>query len=396
MSDSQRPASADFPRSEYEDRFRRLRNSLQKAQLDAVLITSEHNHRYLSGHRSRRWDFATCPLASVYPSTGEPFIVCDAFEARNIARSSWITDIRLCESPRTRLDSFMRTIRDSLQERGLARGRIGAELGFMQRLGVPVSDWEALRRSMQDARFCDAGPILWSLREIKSPLELDVMRRALSLTDAARQKVFDALRPGMSEHEVTQEVYAQLAREGSEPGGYVMAKHLDAPAADEARAFEAGDIIYIDAGGVTKGYAADCCRSVALQRVDSRTAEGFRMLWDLQHEVLDAVKAGVLVRSIVALYDRQLKRLANYTSGIQVGSLANFVGHGIGMEVCEPPNLIAEDGEYILKEGSTLMVEPSFRWGNDWYITEEAVMVTSDGYELLSVPAPREIPIIQG
>jgi hypothetical protein len=42
----------------------------------------------------------------------------------------------------------------------------------------------------------------------------------------------------------------------------------------------------------------------------------------------------------------------------------------------------------------TLMVEPSFRWDDDWYITEEAVVVTAEGYHLLSTPAPREIPII--
>src|SRR5207247_1418537 len=143
---------------------------------------------------------------------------------------------------------------------------------------IPLSDWEWLRQSLKHASFHDCSRILWSLREIKSPLELDVMRRALAITDAARKKVYDALECGKSEHEVTQEVYAQLARMGSEPGGYVVARHLDAPTADEDRAFEAGDIIYIDAGGVIKGYAADCCRSVALQRLDPHRAKGFRML----------------------------------------------------------------------------------------------------------------------
>ena len=65
----------------------------------------------------------------------------------------------------------VRRLADLIREAGLDRGRIGAELGAEQRLGVTQDEFGALRDALPDARIVDAAPLLWRLRMIKSPAE---------------------------------------------------------------------------------------------------------------------------------------------------------------------------------------------------------------------------------
>jgi Xaa-Pro aminopeptidase len=384
----------DLPMREYEDRRERLSRAMLKSGLDGLLVTSQYNHRYLTGHWSRRWIFSTTPIASIYAPNEEAIIICDKFEEAQVAATSWVTQVRSYPMPLTRIDPYTNLIRDGLLTLGLEHGRIGAELGTMQRLGMPFLDFDRLRSSMPTAVFIDASSLLWELRLIKSDNELEVMRRAISLTDAARECVYAGFKEGQTEFELTQLLYAELATLGSEPGGYVIAKHLDASSAQPERPFQPGDVLYIDAGGIFRGYVADCCRSVAVNRLNDGRREGFRMLWEVQQEALGAVKAGVSVEEVIDAYRTLLRRLQEKHAEIRLGSLPGFIGHGIGMEVCEPPNLIEPEKEVILEEGMALMIEPSFGWREDWYINEEPVVVTSTGYTLLGAPAPREIRII--
>jgi Xaa-Pro aminopeptidase len=387
-------ATLDFPLEEYRERLTRLRQYLKESGLDGLLVTTEITHRYLSGHRSRRWINVNSPMASIYTSTGDALIVCDRFEENQVAATSWISHVYSYPPLAARIDSFMKQIRESLTTVGLDRGRIGAELGIMQRLGIPLVDFEWLRSSLPNAVFVDASEILWRLRSIKSRRELEAMREANALTDAAREQVYANLEPPKTEFGITQAMYAELARLGSEPGGYVVARHMDTPIPQVERVFQPGDILYIDAGAVVRGCVADCCRSVALNRVSDQRREGFRMLWDVQQEALRPVKAGESVRTVIDAYEAELRRLDKIHSDFRWGSLSGFIGHGIGMNAGEPPMLVEGEGDVVLEEGMTLMIEPSFGWREDLYINEEPIVVTSNGYDLLGVIAPREIRIV--
>jgi Xaa-Pro aminopeptidase len=288
----------------------------------------------------------------------------------------------------------MKNVESILSAMGLNKALIGAELGTMQRLGIPFADFERLRRSMPHALFVDASQLLWRLRSVKSQCELDAMREAIDLTNRARENVYTNLGDGMTERGVTQAVTAELARLGSEPGGYVIARHLDSPLPQHDRLFRSGEVLYIDAGAVVRGYVADCCRCVALGRIDEQRREGFQLLWEVQQAALRPVKAGERIAAISSAYRTEIKRFRNLYSEIKFGSLSDYIGHGIGMEVCEPPSLCEAEGNVVLQEGATLMIEPSFGWRDDFYINEEPIVVTAKGYELLGTQAPRDLRVV--
>jgi Xaa-Pro aminopeptidase len=285
----------------------------------------------------------------------------------------------------------MKYLESVLASMGLSKCRIGAELGTMQKLGIPFQDFERLRSSMPNALFVDASDLLWRLRSVKSCRELEAMREAIALTDRARDSVYRNLGVGMTELGVTQAMTAELARLGSEPGGYVVARHLDSPVPQHDRLFRAGEVLYIDAGAVVRGYVADCCRCVALQRMDELRREGFQILWEIQQAALRQVRAGQRPVAIIHAYRAAVERFKNIHPDIQFGTLSDYIGHGIGMEVCEPPSLGGAESHAVLEEGMTLMIEPSFARREDFYINEEPIVVTETGYELLGPLAPREI-----
>src|SRR5207302_8584354 len=104
--------------------------------------------RYLWCRRSRRWLFGNCPMGSVYTVSGSASLICDKLEEASVKATSWIVDVRSYPAPVTCVDGFVDLVREALTDAGLAGGRIGAELGIMHRLGVPVTDFERLKSSM--------------------------------------------------------------------------------------------------------------------------------------------------------------------------------------------------------------------------------------------------------
>jgi Xaa-Pro dipeptidase len=73
--------------------------------------------------------------------------------------------------------------------------------------------------------------------------------------------------------------------------------------------------------------------------------------------------------------------------------VASRVGHGIGLDLAEPPSL-ALDETVVLEAGMAITVEPGILTHDGWFHLEENLVVTEGGYELLSAPMPRELPIL--
>src|SRR5947208_16178434 len=103
------------------------------AGLDALWVCSEANYVYLSGHRTGMFAIKSRPLSLLLPREGEPALVVARSHLPRAAATSWVADQR-------GYDGFepeaIALLADVIAERGLGRGRIGAELGHEQRLGV--------------------------------------------------------------------------------------------------------------------------------------------------------------------------------------------------------------------------------------------------------------------
>ena len=193
------PPLREFEPAEYAARWQRARTGLAARGLDALFITSEANYRYLSGHVTPFWVSKTRPLFFLLPLHSQPVVFVTASQVPAVRATSPVADVRAWEGfVAPGLDLVVQTLR----ELGLARGRIGAELGEEQRLGLPYADFLALQQRLPGAAFVDAAPLLWELRRLKSPAEIAYLRRAAQIASAAYRTLFAQVRVGMSEREV--------------------------------------------------------------------------------------------------------------------------------------------------------------------------------------------------
>ena len=217
---------------------------------------------------------------------------------------------------------------------------------------------EALRPA---ARFVSAGPIMRPLRLIKGEDELAIMRQAGAITEAAFQATLPRLRHGMTTLDLISEVNYQLKRHGSAAPSFVTsfynmgASHpfdfhnreetlllpLDAPVS-----------VSFDFGAVHDGYCYDYGRSVFFGEPSPEYRRVHALVMGAQAAGIAALRAGNTCAQADAAA-RAVIADAGYGEAFR-----HRLGHGIGMDVHEPPFLTASDST-ALQPGMCFTVEPS-------------------------------------
>ena len=144
-------------------RLRAAQQAMEEQDLDALLLTGGTNLVYLSGYPYVDTNLAR-PFFLLVPWSGRPTLLVHTGRAYEARALSWIEDVRTYEplsaAPVGELAAIMR-------EREVFGGRIGMELGFEQRLGLPPAELDRLRAELAPTVIADAAMLLWQLRMIK-------------------------------------------------------------------------------------------------------------------------------------------------------------------------------------------------------------------------------------
>ena len=136
----------DFAPEEYQRRLAGLRELMAQSNMDAVLINTDSNHRYFSGHATHRWTHKYTALFVLLPLESEPVLIVTPIEASMCREDSWIENIRTFNPEHTL--QGVDTITDVVRELGLEKGRIGAELGGGQWMRMPYEDFGQLQQNL--------------------------------------------------------------------------------------------------------------------------------------------------------------------------------------------------------------------------------------------------------
>ena len=136
----------DFSPKEYQQRLSKLRVLMAKRGIDAVLVTTEANHRYFTGHVTHRWMHQYTAMFALLPLEGEPLLIVPPQEACMCEEDSWMKSIRTF--PLEHILQGVDAITDAVHELGLEEGRIGTELGGIVSLRMPCEDFGQLRQNL--------------------------------------------------------------------------------------------------------------------------------------------------------------------------------------------------------------------------------------------------------
>ena len=365
-----------FPKSEYENRWERARESMRTEGLDALFITEAANYTYFSGGHG---DFSfSRPTIMVLPQKGDPVLVVhDFFEHL----------MRLC-------CNCLLVLKATWKELGLITGRIGAELGAEQRLGLPYNDFVRMTKDLPGADFIDASDLFWGLRMVKSKAEVDYMRKACSISSQAFEKCFHTIKPGMTEKDAAKILYDTAVELGgtavwtlSNSGPYnYESGFLPNPS---EHALEEGNLLWIDTGCKVNGYSSDFSRIAAIGEPSSDQKNMYEIVNGISNTAVAAIRPGIKASDLSRLCNREFENAGlkdvwgeGDCSSAQ-SNRAQRVGHGIGMATTEPPHIALFDGTE-LKAGMVVTIEPTVVTNYGHFNIESNVLVTEDGPDLLS------------
>ena len=379
----------NFPESEFHHRFELLRQELERINADALLITSEANFNYFTGYiAAHPWVSYSRNLLAILPRQGQPVLVIPEFLSAEARHESWIQQVY----PSTEVgEAPVATIASALRDLGLHNARIGAELGHEQRLGLSIRDFQRLQSAIPAAQFVDASDAIWALRMRKSAAEVDCLRESCRVTDSAFERLFPALRPGMTERDIARLMGQLLLEEGADRVGWIM---MTSGRGQYHRTFgtprdyvpQHGDMVWLDVSAIVNGYGADYERAGIIGGATSEQQELQLAVHEATMAGIDVIQPGLPVRSVVETVSQRLER-----AGLQRLD-AGRLGHGLGLNSSEPPDVSLTDPT-ILAPGMVFTVEPAIVRDDGIYQIEQNVVVTDTGHEILS-RSPHELRTI--
>lgn len=397
----------DFPLGEYEDRVSRAREVMAEMQLDALMITGDfsasQNYRYFTGHVPRDYQANSArPHVMVLTREGGAAI-CVHFFSEAPARAAWIEDIHVYTQPFRHTDAL-----ELFKRVGVSRGRVGVELGLDQRLMMPVGDYESLKSELPGCEWVDAAPLIWRLRMIKTPAEVECIRAADAINNAALRKTFAQSSIGMTEREIYDICVKALIDEGSNlppfsqmtissslrHKGKGMITLFSGPT-DEP--LEQGDLVFIDSGALHRGYWGEFNRMAVMGEPTDEQNRWHEMTRRIVRRCIDeALRPGITceqaMRETFRFYDEEglgPEQYAAYTA------YPHFhICHGLGMNSSESP-LVRLTDHTVIEAGMVFSVEaylssPEMRYG-----AEEDVLVTDNGCEILSQPTDSGLFVVR-
>jgi Xaa-Pro dipeptidase len=358
-----------------QDVIARQTAAMRDAKLDALISISPENFAYVTGFLSptqplMRWRHAM----ALVTADGRTSLVVVDMEANTIrSRAPAGTDIAVWRE--FKFDA-MKVLADVLRKGGLAESHIGIELDYL-----PAGDFAELRELLPGAEFTGAQSLLARLRQIKTPGEIEVLRRLSRIADKAITDAYHCVHAGSSEMELAAALTRGIYEQGAEYFKLMIVatgeRSVFPNVGPTTRILEHGDVCRVEIFPMLGGYHAGVCRTAAVGKPPPEAERIWANLTDCKYLLLDAIKPGASSRAIYELYLGKVSEL-----GLPPIS---FIGHGIGLHLHEDPYLGPTEDQR-LESGMVLGIEPlvyetGFGFGMQ---NKDMVLVTPDGCELLS------------
>lgn len=341
---------------------------LAEPKLDALLVTSLHNVRYLTGF--------TGSNAAVLLFQSAPAILFTDPRYAVQSRQQVNCRVHIAKGPLTK--SILREI-----------DRTGVRAIGFDRDNLTVAQLEALRKELPGrARLEPTSGLIERLRMIKDASEIERIRASVTANSKALETALKRFKIGMREADLAAEIDYQNRKLGAEAPSFdtiVAAGERSALPHAHAGASKIGPgILLIDMGAFRDGYASDMTRMVHIGPATPKYKRAYRAVLEAQLAAIAAVKPGALSRTVDGAARRTLKAYNLEREFV------HSTGHGLGLEIHEPPRIGRKD-KTRLEPGMAITVEPGIYiegWGG--IRIEDTVLVTPSGVEVLT-PTPKEL-----
>ncbi|HZQ06782.1 MAG TPA: Xaa-Pro peptidase family protein [Anaerolineae bacterium] len=342
-------------------RLKNLQRMLSAQDLDAMVILNVMNIRYLCGFTG------SAGVLVVTPNDATLYV--DARYTEQAQRQ--VVGAKAIEAPRPVLNYAVQQFKDRVK-------RVGFEANRLTYL-----EYQELKSLLPDVELVGLRDAVEQLRAVKDESEIELIQRAINISDG----VFDAfcgwLEPGMVEDQAAARLeYEQRVGGGGRKisGTIVAAGERTALPHGIAtqRVVGTNEPVMIDIGTVVDGYTSDLTRTVYLGQAPDDFKKIYQIVYDAQQRALDGIRAGIT--------GSQAHNLAHdvITAAGYGDKFGHSLGHCIGLDIHEYPLMNPKDFS-ILKENMVFTVEPGiYLTGKYGVRIEDVVRITANGCEMLT------------
>ena len=374
------PKELAFSVEEYQRRIETVQHYLGDAGLDGILVSNISNVCYLSGYQAFAADLA---VYVVVPRNGAPTLVSTALEVPNALLCGWMDDLRSTSwmDPK---DAAAK-LASVLKEKGLDNAAIGFE---PRRSGLTVAVFDGIKAALGNASFQDASDLVARARRIKSPAELEHMRKAAAIADEGIKAGFEAIHPGATENDVAAAGFKAMTLAGSEyfstqPIVTVGHRTAWAHASFKRKSIEPGDLVFLEFGGAYQRYTCGLMRTASVGPPNDEV----RRLADASNAAIEtllgAARAGRRACDVAAEVQASLGAVADEV--LTAGMFGYAIGLGFPPTWREMINFVSLDNEEELEAGMTFHSPIPLRIPNRLGVGfSETWAVTDTGCEVLT------------
>ncbi len=288
-------------------------------------------------------------------------------------RDEWIKKSALDGTP---IPTVLGAVASTLKKLGLDGKRIGLDESYFK----PKS-YKNFVENMPLVDFVDAYAILREIRMVKTPEEIELLEQGVRAQEEALQNSLNLAAEGVSEKDF-EDVFLRTI---FEHGGISIfdciyfgeQSNYNQVACSPDKRLAAGTLIRYDVGSSFKGYFSDIARTAVFGKPTEIQKQRYQAMLEGHLAALELVKPGARASD---LFNRAIevsrKRIPEFNR--------THIGHGIGVELYEPPNL-TPTSEVVIEEGMVFNVElPYYELGRGGFQIEDTLVVNKNGFRLLT------------
>lgn len=349
-------------------RIRELRDVLRQEEWDAVLITDQDNRYFASGYRAEDHSGRSNGALLITPEAAQLFTNPNNADWARAAAPDF--DVIETSAP------WEKQVGEAITSAKIHR--IGVETATL-----PHASFLRLTEHLNDVEAIAVGDQIDRLRWVKTPQEIARQRQAIDITDRAYEQALAALTPGVTEREVANLIAILFLGQGASGWGFPPTVAFGPNSAKPHhepgdRKLREGESIVIDIGAAIDGYTADLTRTNWVGEPPAQLVEIYTIVQAAQDAAFETIRAGVPAREVDAAA-REVIAAAGYGDQFVHG-----LGHGIGIRIHDGPFLHGKNND-PLPAASILTIEPGIYIRDFGGVRiEDVVLVTEEGYELLS------------
>ena len=383
----------NFTYNEYAERLAKTRVAMAHAGLDLLIVSDPSNMHWLTGYDG--WSFYVHQCV-VVAGEGEPMWFGRGQDANGAKRTAWLSRDNIVGYPDHYVQSTERHPMDFLagiiEARGWSRGVIGVE---MDNYWFSAAAYASLVRHLPNARFKDSLSLVNWQRAVKSPTEIDYMRKAGRIVAAMHRRILEKVEPGIRKNDLVAEIFDAGIRGVDDIGGDYAAIVPLLPSGEEASAphltwndlpMKSGEGTFFEIAGCYRRYHCPLSRTVFLGKPMPKFLDAEKATLEGMEAGLAAAKPGNACEDIANAF---LAVLNKY--GIVKDSRA---GYSIGLSY--PPDW--GERTMSLRPGDRTELEPGMTFHfmtGLWLETmgleiTESIVITQTGVECLA-DVPRKL-----